>query len=289
MLWLVALVIASTLSPIIAYHVSLLPDGSAIWTVEHRFPLLKPEEAEAFGRLSARSDNLTLEYREAVESIVSEASFTLGRSMWIEDFRIELKTAKTMSGEIGLIKITFVWRGFSKPLESGALELGDVFIGGFYLADGETLRITAPEGFRVSEARPAPDTLSVDYVEWRGRIVFSDGEPRLVVNPASTASQTPQTIMMDMPPLYALAASALALSVTLVILRRRRRRPLRESELDTVLRIIKSHGGVIYQSQIVRESGLSKSTVSTILKVLESEGRVVREREGRENLVRLAR
>ncbi|MEO0157752.1 MAG: MarR family transcriptional regulator, partial [candidate division WOR-3 bacterium] len=90
--------------------------------------------------------------------------------------------------------------------------------------------------------------------------------------------------------LYAIGGGAAA-SVPIIyfVSRMRVRRLPQKSELDIVMEIIRMHSGVIYQSQIVRESGLSKSTVSTILKVLESQGRIVRVREGRENLVRLTR
>lgn len=288
-MWLMALALASSSTHVTVYQVLLFPDGSAEWTIEHRFPLSTPEEAEAFEEVSSGLENLTIEYRATMESLVAEASLTLARPMKIEDFKVEAEIVKSVSGEMGLIEVAFVWRGFGRVAESGYLEVGDVFVGGFYLSDGETFRVTVPKGFEISEVKPAPDGVGTDYAEWRGRIVFPDGEPRIVLRPIATAWLAPQALRFDMVLLNIAIASTLALSITYAVLRRRGRRPPRESELDTVLRVIKSHGGVVYQSQIVRESGLSKSTVSTILKTLEAEGRVVREKEGREKLVRLAR
>ncbi|MCS7145855.1 MAG: MarR family transcriptional regulator [Aigarchaeota archaeon] len=291
MLWLVALVLASTLPSYTIYHLSVLPDGSTAWMIEHRFPLVSPEDAEEFNTAAAQLDNLTSDYRSRIEAIVSDASRVLGRPMSVEGFRLESKTVETVSGRMGLIRIEFTWRGFARTEATGEIRLGDVFIGGFYLSEGETLRIAVPPGFEVVEASPSPDGRGVDYLEWRGRIVFPDSEPRLSLRRAEPSEPgllqqgySPESVM-----LFAAGGAAASLTAAYFVRRLRGKKPARRSELDMVLGIIRRHGGVVYQSQIVRESGLSKSTVSTILKVLESEGRVVKIKEGRENLVKLTR
>lgn len=88
MLWLVALVLASTLPSYTIYHLSVLPDGSTAWMIEHRFPLVSPEDAEEFNTAAAQLDNLTSDYRSRIEAIVSDASCVLGRPMSVEGFRL---------------------------------------------------------------------------------------------------------------------------------------------------------------------------------------------------------
>ncbi|MEM0481919.1 MAG: MarR family transcriptional regulator [Nitrososphaerota archaeon] len=284
---MVALTLALTLPSYTVYHLTVLPNGSTLWAIEHRFPLSTPDEIEIFKNMATHPENLTSDYSARIDAIASDASRILGRSMSIEGFSVEVETVETVGGKMGLIKIEFTWRGFGKITPTGVIELGDVFIGGFYLSEGETLRIKIPAGFEVEEVRPAPDGRGPDYVEWRGRMVFTDGEPRLVIRPATAQPQGP-TQWWGEPVLYYVAGGvAASIPVIYAAYRMRGRRRPQESELDMVIRIIKRHGGVVYQSQIVRESGLSKSTVSTILKVLESEGRVTRVREGRENIVKL--
>lgn len=289
MFWIIVLAMALTLPSYTVYHLTILPDGSAYWVIEHRFPLSTPDEIEIFKKMTTHTENLTSDYSARIGAIVSNASRTLGRSMSIEGFSVGVETIETVSGKMGLIRIEFTWRGFAKTAPSGAIELGDVFIGGFYLSEGETLRIKFPAGFEVAEARPAPADRGADYVEWRGRMIFTDGEPRLVLRHVAAQPQASALQWGGQTLLYVAGGAAASISAAYVAYRLRGRRGPGESELDTVIRIIKKHGGVVYQSQIVRESGLSKSTVSTILKMLESEGRVTRVRQGRENLVRLTR
>jgi predicted transcriptional regulator len=289
MLWIIALAMALALPSYTVYHITILPDGSAVWVIEHRFPLSTADEIEIFKNMVSHPENLTADYESRIEAIVADTSRVLGRGMSIEGFRVGVDTVETVSGRMGLIRIEFTWRGFGKTTPTGAVELGDVFIGGFYLSEGETLRVKIPASFEVAEARPAPDSRGADYVEWRGKIVFTDGEPRLVIKPTTAQPPAPTLLWGEPTLLYVAGGAAASIPVLYAAYRLRGRRRPRESELDMVIRIIKKHGGVVYQSQIVRESGLSKSTVSTILKMLESEGRVTRVREGRENIVRLMR
>ncbi|GBC71724.1 hypothetical protein HRbin02_01512 [Candidatus Calditenuaceae archaeon HR02] len=289
MLWIIALATALTLPSYTMYHLTILPDGSAGWVIEHRFPLSTPDEIEIFKKMTTHAENLTSDYSARIGAIVSNASRVLGRSMSIEGFSIDVETVETVSGKMGLIRIEFTWKGFTKTTPSGAIDLGDVFIGGFYLSEGETLRIKIPAGFEVAEARPAPTDKGADYLEWRGRMVFTDGEPRLLLRHAAAQPQAPALQWGGPTLLYIAGGAAASISAAYIAYSLRGRKKPGESELDIVIRIIKRHGGVVYQSQIVRESGLSKSTVSTILKMLESEGRVMRVREGRENIVRLTR
>lgn len=291
MLWLLALAVAATLPSYTIYHVTIHPDGSASWVIEHRFPLASPEEAEAFDATTATLGNFTEDYRERIEAVVSKASQTLRREMRVEEFSVAAESFDAVSGKMGLIRVEFVWHGFARVSDSGEVVVGDVFVGGFYLSEGESLRFKIPAGYEVWEARPQPDTRGSDYVEWRGRMVFSDSEPQLVIRHSTPPISDAAAGWVDGGAvlLFAAGGTAASAAVAYALHRARRRRTLRRSELDTVLSIIRRHGGVVYQSQIVRESGLSKSTVSTVLKVLESEGRIMRIREGRENIVKLAR
>ncbi len=287
---LLAILLVTSLAPepVTVYSIQLLDDGSSQWIVEQRFPL-GPAESEIPENLSETLSTRAAEYQERLSTIVGEASRILGREMSLESVSLEARVLETISGRMGVIRLSFIWRGFAKVSQLGVIEVGDVFLGGLYLAEGESLRIYLPEGYIVVEARPRPDDFGERYVGWAGRRIFADGEPRVVASsrpPAAGAGGQPTWI--DLWLLAIVTAAALTTAVLVIhTIRRRTRHSGRKGDVEIILEFLRRNGGRAYQSQIVRECGLPKSTVSTLLKVLEAEGRVVRERMGRENLVRL--
>ncbi len=68
--------------------------------------------------------------------------------------------------------------------------------------------------------------------------------------------------------------------------------PLTETERmsieDRILELLRSHGGELFQSEIVRMIGMPKSTVSTVLNDLHTNGMIIKVKKGRENLIRLS-
>ena len=58
---------------------------------------------------------------------------------------------------------------------------------------------------------------------------------------------------------------------------------------EMIERYLKKCGGQSYQSDIVNESGLSKSTISIVLSRMKDEGRILKIRKGKENVIRLAK
>lgn len=286
-LLLLPLVLTSPSSPITLYVISLSHDGSALWTVEHTFPLRSTEEASAFEEVASTLDRLSENYTLRLTSIISEISRAVGRPMTIEDVKVESRTLDSISGKVGIIRISFLWKGFAKIDEGESISIGDALVGGFYLSDGESLRVVLPEGFELITASPEPDARGTNYVEWYGKRVFPNGEPMVLIKPSGSASSFFLPKLGDTFFLALTTASGIAAATIYLKLRTKGRRSAKESDVDVILRIIKRHGGSLYQSQIVKESGLSKSTVSTVLRLLESQGMIMRVKEGRENLVKL--
>ncbi|MBS7288882.1 MAG: hypothetical protein KIH01_09160, partial [Candidatus Freyarchaeota archaeon] len=138
MLWLISLALALTLPSYTLYHLTVSPDGSTKWVIEHRFPLSTPDEVEIFKSIATRPENITSDYSARIEALAASASRMFGREMSIEGFNIEVETVDTVSGKMGLIKIEFTWKGFGKIIETNRIEIGDVFIGGFYIFEGES-------------------------------------------------------------------------------------------------------------------------------------------------------
>jgi uncharacterized membrane protein len=300
-LLLLALMVAGQGAQITVYQIQLRTDGSALRTAEHRHPIGEKDSADLFEQASKSLGSLAESYRSRLESVVKGVSSQLGRPMSVENLTVTAKVTETLTGSVGVIGLDFVWKGFAK-LVDGKLEVGDVFIGGLVLLDGELLRFVFPEHLSVAEVSPKPDTIGARFVGWAGRKVFQDGEPRIVLAPSIPTQQGPLTgpssslerspQFLDPWVLAAFGAAAAVIAIGAVALTRgknKRSTAYASDDVGKVLEVIRRHGGAVTQSKIVKESGLSKSTVSTILKVLERERVVVRQKAGREKLVRLAR
>jgi len=150
-LMLLALVVAGQGAQITVYRIHLNADGSALWTIEHKYPLGEKTSSDLFEWASNNLGSLAVSYKTRLESIVSKISSQLRRPMSVENLSITAKVTDTLSGSVGVIRVEFVWRGFARLLEDSKIEVGDVFIGGLVLLDGESLRSVLPEGMSISE------------------------------------------------------------------------------------------------------------------------------------------
>ena len=143
-----------------------------------------------------------------------------------------------------------------------------------------------------------------DGLIWYGQRSFGAGEPRLVFERSA------------FPYLPLLIGSVLVLVViagVFFILKKRRPEdtaepvqtdepvetdepdtvtvPLSEEEIlsleEKIIQLLKTSGGEQYQSEIVKNLGLPKSTVSATLNDLHKRGIIQKIKKGRENLIRL--
>jgi hypothetical protein len=169
--------------------------------------------------------------------------------------------------------------------------MGDAFAGGLYLAKDNTLVIRYPSGYTVSAADPAPDQ-ERDGLIWYGQRSFGAGDPRLVFEKSG------------FPWLSLLPGGVLVLvmiaGLYMILSKKRSPEPteaddppvtLSETELfsleERIIQLLKSGGGEQYQSEIVKNLGLPKSTVSAMLNDLHQRGIIQKIKKGRENLIRL--
>ena len=189
----------------------------------------------------------------------------------------------------GVVYYSFSWKNFAKT--GTDLAIGDAFAGGLYLAKDNTLVIRYPSGYTVSGAEPAPDQVR-DGLIWYGQRSFGAGEPRLVFE----KSGFPWLPLL----LGGLLLRAHMGGLYMVLSKRRAPEPieaedppvtLSETELlsleERIIHLLKTSGGEQYQSEIVKNLGLPKSTVSATLNDLHQRGIIQKVKKGRENLIRL--
>ncbi|MEM2024654.1 MAG: hypothetical protein QXG69_07730, partial [Candidatus Caldarchaeum sp.] len=126
------------------YEVSVHADGNGVWYVEHRYALKSGEDLEAFKAAAETiASETAAEYKVRVERVVAEASSILGREMKLSDFKVTADVRQTLTGAVGVVTISFKWLGFAVK-NDGVLSVGDVFIGGLSLMEGESFTVKIP-------------------------------------------------------------------------------------------------------------------------------------------------
>ena len=280
----------------ITYSISVQEDGTGIWHVEYRTLLASDEDLGMFDSYAKNVSALYLpQFQDLMQRSAAQAAAATSRKMEITDFSGDAVIQTSPTGRYGVVFYSFRWRGFAKTGDE--LTIGDALAGGLYLAKDHTLIIRYPAGYTVSLAEPAPDQVR-DGLIWYGQRSFGAGEPRLVFERSG------------FPWLPVLLDSVLVLIVIaglfLVIKKRHHSEPgeprkpdepegagvpLSEADLfsleERIIQLLEATGGEQYQSEIVKNLGLPKSTVSASLNDLHQRGVIQKVKKGRENLIRL--
>ena len=289
----------------ITYTITVQEDGTGIWHVEYRTLLASNEDLEMFDSYAKNISTLYLpQFQDLMQRSASQAAVATSRKMEITDFSGDAAIQTSPTGRYGVVFYSFSWKGFAKPGDQ--ITIGDAFAGGMYLAKDNTLIIRYPTGYTVILAEPAPDQAR-DGLIWYGQRSFGAGEPRLVFEQSG------------FPFVPVLLGSVLVLIVFTGLFFFLKKRspgepnktvepvdpedhedpedpestpvPLSESEMfsleEKIVQLLKASNGEQYQSEIVKNLGLPKSTVSATLNDLHQRGVIQKIKKGRENLIRL--
>jgi uncharacterized membrane protein len=277
----------------ITYTITILEEGTGIWHVEYRTLLASDENLGVFDSYAKNVSAIYLpQFQDLMQRSAAQAAAATSRKMEITDFSGDAVIQTSPTGRYGVVFYSFSWRGFAKTGDE--LTIGDALAGGLFLAKDHTLIIRYPAGYTVILAEPAPDQVR-DGLIWYGQRSFGAGEPRLVFERSG------------FPWLPVLLGSVLVLiviaGVFLIVKKRRRSEPdvvdepdvaavpLSEADMvsleERIVQLLKATGGEQYQSEIVKNLGLPKSTVSATLNDLHRRGVIQKVKKGRENLIRL--
>ncbi len=215
--------------------------------------------------------------------------------MWAVNLNISYGTPRTFSGDFGVVRYTFEWKKFSK-VASKKIYIGDVFSEGMFLTGDNVLVIKIPDGYEFISTSPNYDKRDGNRLIWDGTLYrsFRSGEPSIVLSPIPTGNGTW---------LIAGVLAVLTGSSSMLLFRKKRTAkpahesieyfsplpPLTEEELqdeEMIERVLIKSGGQAYQSDIVKEIGVSKSKISIVLARMKEDGRILKIRKGKENLIR---
>lgn len=164
-----------------ATRVEMYTNGSARWTVEVRTRLETDEQVAEYREFQSKFRNDTARYldpfSDRMRTVVDTAANGTDREMNATAFE-----ASTRIQEIprrwGIVTYQFTWTGFG-AVENDQMRVGDVFQGGFFIAENDTLELVPPPGYQLSSVSPDPDQQEDGIVSWVGREDFADGQPRV--------------------------------------------------------------------------------------------------------------
>lgn len=164
-------------------------DGTAVWTVEYRIRLDDQNATEAFESVSREIESdpgaFRQRFADRMRRTVATAENATGRRMAVEN--VTVRTARQQLGqEYGTVIYTFEWIGFA-AVDGSQLRAGDA-LAGLFLDRETSLVIGWPEGYHATTVDPEPHDRRERAVVWNGRIDFADGEPRVVLSAAPTAT-----------------------------------------------------------------------------------------------------
>ncbi|NJD77779.1 MAG: hypothetical protein FIB08_11905 [Candidatus Methanoperedens sp.] len=240
--------------------------------------------------------------------------------MEVEEFNssnISYDTSKTLDGGFGIVRYSFWWKNFS-VINSSNIYIGDAFLDEMVISSATALIIKMPNGYEVQNATPEFDKRDGNRLIWEPSYQnFSKGEPYLVLSPVDsiniTAVEAPEDEPSPWPAIIIIIAIIILISIVFVIIWRRKRSANVENETgqlteneaplpapadlneeflgyeDMIEKFLIKSGGQAFQSDIVKESGLSKSKISIVLAQMKEEGRVLKVRKGKENIIRLVK
>jgi PGF-CTERM protein len=194
-------------APVPGVVVDLDADGSARATLTVTFDLTTDSDRRAFAALrddAALRERRTAAFADRLSRVAAAAAAETGRSMRVHDPEL----AVVERGDTGAVSLSVTWDRLAAR-DGDRLVVAAPFAEGFD-ADGR-LRVTAPDGYALADATPAPTTSEPNAATWADGTT-TDGL-RVAFAPAETTAGAP-----GFGPVVAVVA---LLAVTLLAVRRR--------------------------------------------------------------------
>lgn len=291
---------AQSQANVVQYSIVLNGDGSAFWTITQVMSI------------NSTTDTWNGFMQRAL-SLVAAAAVQTEREMAVDNSSFEMSTTNFQDSQSKTTEYLFTWLNFS-IMQSASLTFGDIFrIKNFFgqlYGDG-TLQVAYPPTYVVQSVSPSPNQRndSQHLLEWLGTQFFVNGNPSITLTLSSPTTQqtggsTPSRAGTEWQ-LYVLigvivAAAFSTFLAAFYLIRRRRSKTsdlaeavalanasILESEEQKVLKVLRSHGGSMFQSAITEECRFSKAKTSQLLSALERKGVVRRYKKGRDKIVTL--
>ena len=311
------------------YTIEVFENGSARWTVSYRRPLANDSEVSEFrsyaDRFNGQETELYTGFRTRAGDLTTEAGDRTGREMTATGFGKQAFVRDQVGTRVGVVEMSFVWTGFAAE-DGSALEIGDVFEGGFFVGPSERLVVQPGPNVTVTSVSPEPDRETERSVAWDGGEdgqQFLSSRPQVVFRDRGAAATEGDSGPAGLP-LWLLGTALVVVVLGGAVVYRSGALATDDgtdppagaaaaetdsssgsgdegangdaavadeellSDEDRVLRLLEDNGGRMKQVNIVDETGWSKSKVSMLLSDMEEEGAISKLRVGRENIISIA-
>lgn len=302
------------------YYVEVYPNGSVHWTAQYQAILENESQVRAFESFAERFEHnetrLFGTFRQQAENDrVGRAENVTGRPMEAISFSrsatVEEQAQEGQNATLGIVEMSFVWTN-ATVRENGRIVLGDVFEGGLYLAQAQSLVVMAGQDLRFTSVSPMESAVmsnstlnGSESVTWTGELQFADRRPRAVFEHTTRQSGLPTDLTWMM---IGLLVALLGVGAALLWRQVGTTNGTRPGELDRaetgesaisdeellsdearVEQLLAENGDRMKQVDIVEATGWSKAKVSTLLSEMAEEGTISKLRIGRENIITLER
>ncbi len=271
----------------VAYSVQINVDGSALWKITN------------FSDVNASVDTFS-GFQDKVTNLVASASSVTHREMSVDENSLQINT--TISEQSKTTEYLFLWQNFS-VIEGNRIVFGDVFqVNNFFgqLYGDDALEISYPSTFSVKSVTPDPyhndDTAKT--IDWARTQDLVNAETSIILTQTSQNNNSNQN-SWQLYTIIAVITIAVSLSFVGFLFSKRRNHifananvlPHEIVELETeegkILKLLKSSGGNMRQSDIVDQLKFSKAKTSQLLTILEKNGNITRYKKGRDKIVNL--
>ena len=306
------------------FEITVYENGSATWTFRHERFLSDETEVENFEAFAEEFESdeteLYTTFENQAQALVEIGLDETDRDMEADNFDRNATVDHRLNPR-GVVEMSFTWHRFAQ-VDDGVVTVGDVFGGGIFLADGQSMVVNPGDDLVFSSVYPEPEYTEpsierADSVTWYGEYDFN---PRLefIVEGEEGAGEPDQSFENDESntPVWlavvGLLVVGLGIGSAFVWYRSSRfsersttdqspsvRENISPSETvhvseeellsdeDRVIALIRENGGRMKQVKIVEETGWSKSKVSMLLSDMEEDDTISKLRVGRENIISL--
>ncbi|WP_224335572.1 helix-turn-helix transcriptional regulator [Haloprofundus halobius] len=171
-------------------------DGSARWTFHYEQTLANESERQNFRAFADEFNNsetpLYNGFKSESESLVVSGANATERPMDARNHTRQAYVTDSLGNSIGVVEMSFTWTNFAQTEDDGTVTVGDVFEGGLYISENQSLVIESDEELEFKNVTP-PGTQSntsslpaSDSVTWMGEHRFTDNRPQVVFVPDGT-------------------------------------------------------------------------------------------------------
>ncbi|MFC7187455.1 helix-turn-helix transcriptional regulator [Halorubrum yunnanense] len=196
----------------ILIEASVQPDGDAVWETQYRIRLASDDEEQAFEELRADvesdPDAYTSRFGDRMRATADAAENATGREMGVTNVTVTAER-RELPQSYGVLTYRFEWSNFA-AVEDDRLRVGDA-VDALFLDETTSLIVSWPDGYRLGEASPSPTETRESAVVWEGPVDFTEGEPRVTIEPDGLAAG----------PLLFVGLGLLAAIVAAIVYRRR--------------------------------------------------------------------